>query len=215
MIHHPYHYLADDEAGANDFMRAQHDGSLSLGHTLAHHFDFQPYTCLLDLGGGSGAYSTAILKRYPHMQAVIFDLPQVCRIAAASAQEAGLAQRIRVIAGDYEHDPLPSGPDIVLWSGNLHASSPERCRHVINQIAAMLPMQGALLIHDYLLDDSRTGPLIPALLALHLTLVSDDGQVYSGQELKTLLAAAGFADITVQPFLPGHSGLVTARKAEA
>jgi hypothetical protein len=76
-------------------------------------------------------------------------------------------------------------------------------------------MQGALLIHDYLLDDSRTGPLIPALLALHLTLVSDDGQVYSGQELKTLLTAAGFSDITVQPFLPGHSGLVTARKTGA
>ncbi len=214
-IHHPYHYLADDEAGAKDFMQAQHDGSLSLGHALAHRFDFQPYTCLLDLGGGSGAYSTAIVKRYPHMQAVIFDFPQVCRIAEATAQEAGLTQRISVVEGDYERDPLPSGPDVVLWSGNLHASSPDRCRQVINQIAAILPMRGALLIHDYLLDDSRTGPLIPALLALHLTLVSDDGQIYSGQELKTLLTSAGFSDITVQAFLPGHSGLVTARKAGA
>ena len=175
----------------------------------------QPYTCLLDLGGGSGAYSTAILNRYPHMQAVIFDFPQVCRIAEATAQQAGLTQRISVVEGDYERDPLPNGADVVLWSGNLHASSPDRCRQIINQIAAILPMQGALLIHDYLLDDSRTGPLIPALLALHLTLVSDDGQVYSGQELKTLLTAAGFSDITVQPFLPGHSGLVTARKTGA
>jgi hypothetical protein len=212
-VHHPYHYLAHDEAEANDFMQAQHAGSISLGHALAHRFDFRPYTCLLDLGGGSGAYSTAILQRYPHMQAIIFDFLPVCRIAEATAREAGLAHRISTVAGDYERDALPRGPDVVLWSGNLHASSPARCRQVVARIAAILPVNGALLIHDYLLDDSRCGPLIPALLALHLTLVSDDGQVYSGQELKQLLATTGFTNITVQPFLPGHSGLVSAQKA--
>lgn len=211
-VHHPYHYLAHDEAEANDFMQAQHAGSISLGLALAQRFDFQPYTCLLDLGGGSGAYSTAILQRYPHIRAIIFDFPPVCRIAEAIAREAGLAQRISTVAGDYERDALPPGPDVVLWSGNLHASSPARCRQVVEHIAEILPAGGALLIHDYLLDDSRCGPLIPALLALHLTLVSDDGQVYSGQELKTLLISAGFTNITVQPFLPGHSGLVSAHK---
>jgi hypothetical protein len=68
-----------------------------------------------------------------------------------------------------------------------------------------------LLVHDYLLDETRTGPLIPALLALHMTLVSADGQVYSAAELRLLLEQAGFVDITVQAFLAGHSGLVSAR----
>ena len=212
-VHHPYHYLAHDEAEATAFMQAQHAGSISLGHALAQRFDFQPYTCLLDLGGGSGAYSTAILQRYPHMRAIIFDFQPVCRIAEAIANAAGLAHRISTVAGDYERDPLPTGPDVVLWSGNLHASSPARCRQVVEHIAEILPTGGTLLIHDYLLDDSRCGPLIPALLALHLTLVSDDGQVYSGQELEMLLNSTGFTDVTVQPFLPGHSGLVSARKA--
>jgi hypothetical protein len=214
-VHHPYRYLADDKTAAEDFMLAQHTGSISLGHALARRFDFRPYTCLLDLGGGSGAYSTAILQRYPHMRAIIFDFPQVCRIAEATAREVGLTHRITTVAGDYERDALPQGPDVVLWSGNLHASSPTRCLQVIQRIAARLPVDGALLIHDYLLDDSRCGPLIPALLALHLTLVSDDGQVYSAHEIETLLTTAGFTDIVVQPFLAGHSGLVSARKASA
>ena len=57
-VHHPYQYLDQDEAAADAFLTAQHAGSLSLGRalTLAHHIDFQPFHCLLDLGGGSGAY---------------------------------------------------------------------------------------------------------------------------------------------------------------
>jgi hypothetical protein len=66
-------------------------------------------------------------------------------------------------------------------------------------------------MHDYLLDDTGTGPLIPALIALHLTLVSEHGQVYSSAELRDLLTQTGFTDIDTRPFLPGHSGLVSAR----
>ncbi|MGQ4807235.1 3-hydroxy-5-methyl-1-naphthoate 3-O-methyltransferase [Candidatus Entotheonellaceae bacterium PAL068K] len=213
-VHHPYRYLADDQEAARQFLIAQHAGSLSLGQALAHRIDFQPFHCLLDLGGGSGAYTVEILSRYPHVQAIIFDFPEVCRFAETIIQQAGLTTRVRLVAGDYERDPLPEGADIVLWSGNLHASSPTRCTRIVRSLAAVLPPGGTLLIHDYLLDDTRTGPLIPALLALHLTLVSEDGQVYSGAELHALLEAAGFAEVRIQPFLAGHSGLVIARMAD-
>jgi hypothetical protein len=97
-----------------------------------------------------------------------------------------------------------------LWSGNLHASSPQRCAAVLQKIRTLLPTGGVVLIHDYLLDATGTGPLIPALLALHLTLVSAEGQVYSSAELRMQLTQAGFVAISVQPFLAGHSSLVMA-----
>jgi SAM-dependent methyltransferase len=210
-LHHPYHDLSADPSVVRAFHMAQHTGSLSLGYALARRIDLHPFHCLLDLGGGSGAYTIEILRYYPHLRAILFDVPTVCQIAAEALQQAGLAERACTMAGDYEHDPLPCGPDVVLWSGNLHASSPTRCAQVLHNIAAVLPPGGMLLIHDYLLDDTRTGPLIPALLALHLMLVSEDGQVYSGAELHSLLTQAGFAEVSIQPFLVGHSGLVIAR----
>jgi SAM-dependent methyltransferase len=210
-LHHPYHDLAEEPSAVRTFHAAQHAGSLSLGHALARRIDFRPFHCLLDLGGGSGAYTIEILRHYAHLRAILFDVPAVCEIAEEVLHQAGLAERACTMAGDYERDPLPSGPDVVLWSGNLHASSPTRCAQVLHNIAAVLPPGGMLLIHDYLLDDTRTGPLIPALLALHLMLVSEDGQVYSGAELRSLLTQAGFAEVSVQPFLVGHSGLVVAR----
>lgn len=210
-LHHPYHYLADDAEAARLFSVAQHAGSRSLGYALARRVDFTPFTCLLDLGGGSGAYTVEILRHYPHLHAIVFDVPQVSRLAQEVMRQEGLAERVQIIAGDYEHDALPPGPDVVLWSGNLHASSPERCLGVLTSLRALLPPTGMVLIHDYLLDDTHTGPLIPALLALHLTLVSEHGQVYSGAELRALLAQARFEEVRIEPFLTGHSSLVIAR----
>ena len=184
---------------------------MSLGYALARRIDFRPCRCLLDLGGGSGTYTVEILQHYPHLHAIIFDFPEVCRMADEVIRQAGLSERVRTVAGDYEHDALPGGPDVVLWSGNLHASSPERCARVLQQIYDLLPSGGRLLMHDYVLDDTRTGPLIPALLALHMTLVSAQGQVYSGAELRTLLTQAGFVEVSIQPFLVGHSSLVSAQ----
>ena len=213
---HPYRYLDDDADDTRDFLSAQHDGSTSLGYAFARRFDFAPFQCLLDLGGGAGTYTVEILRRHPHMRAILIDFPHVCHIAAHTMQDAGLADRVHTVAGDYERDPLtalagPAKPDVVLWSGNLHASSPDRCRHILHQLRALLPAHGAVLIHDYLLDAAGTGPLIPALLALHLTLVSEQGQVYDSAELRELLTQAGFAEVQIESFLPGHSGLAIAR----
>jgi hypothetical protein len=210
-LHHPYHYLDADAAAARSFLAAQHAGSLSLGRALARRLDFRPFRCLLDLGGGSGAYTVEILRHYPHLQAILFDFPAVCRIADEMMRQEGLSDRVRTVAGDYEQDVLPAGPDVVLWSGNLHASSPQRCARVLQKLHDLLPAGGMLLVHDYLLDETHTGPLIPALLALHMTLVSTDGQVYSAAEIRLLLEQVGFVDISVQAFLAGHSGLVSAR----
>jgi cyclopropane fatty-acyl-phospholipid synthase-like methyltransferase len=211
-ISHPYRYLADDAEDAATFSAAQHAGSHSLGYALARRVDFTPFTCLLDLGGGSGAYTVAILHHYPHLRAILFDFPQVGRLAETVMRQEGLTDRVHIVGGDYEHEALPPGPDVVLWSGNLHASSPENCRRVLTRLHALLPPGGMVLIHDYMLDDTRSGPLIPALLALHLTLVSEHGQVYSGAELRDLLAQAGFEEVRIEPFLTGHSSLIMAQR---
>ncbi len=210
-LDHPYRYFDTHAEEAGTFLSAQHDGSTSLGHALARRFDFSPFQCLLDLGGGTGTYTIEILKHYPHLRAILFDFPSVCAMADDVLQAAGLAERAQTVGGDYERDPLPIGPDVVLWSGNLHASSPERCRQILTKLRTLLPANGAILMHDYLLDDTGTGPLIPALLALHMTLVSEQGQVYNSAELRALLTQTGFTDIEIRPFLRGHSGLISAR----
>jgi hypothetical protein len=208
-ISHPYRYLADDAEDAATFSAAQHAGSRSLGQPW-HAGSISHPLRLLDLGGGSERIqwkSSAVI----HTCVPSFRLPQVAAWQRPSCVR-GAHGPVHIVGGDYEHEALPPGPDVVLWSGNLHASSPESCRRVLTRLHALLPPGGMVLIHDYMLDDTRSGPLIPALLALHLTLVSEHGQVYSGAELHDLLAQAGFKEVRIEPFLTGHSSLVMARR---
>ncbi len=209
-MQHPYHYLAEHAEDAQSFSAAQHSGSRSLGYTLARRIDFTAFKCLLDLGGGSGAYTVEMLRRYPHLRAILMDFSEVCHLAEATMHQEGFQERSRIVAGDYERDPLPEGFDVVLWSGNMHASSPATCLAILRKIRALLPAHGMLLIHDYLIEAQGSGPLIPALLGLHLTLVSATGQVYRDTEIRALLQQAGFADVHIRPFLPHHSSLIQA-----
>lgn len=57
--------LTGDAAEADAFTRAQHAGSMGAAVMLARQFDLRGARALLDVGGGSGAFSTALCQRNP------------------------------------------------------------------------------------------------------------------------------------------------------
>ena len=61
---------------------------------------------MLDMGGGSGAYSIAFAQANPALQAEILDLAAVEPIAQRHIHEAGVADRVKVRAGDLRSDRL-------------------------------------------------------------------------------------------------------------
>src|SRR5262245_39554015 len=68
------------------FMETMEEHSLLEGAALADHYDFSGHQQLLDVGGGTGAMSVAILERHPHLSSIVFDRPPVCEIARKSIQ---------------------------------------------------------------------------------------------------------------------------------
>src|SRR5256885_7491855 len=83
--------------------------------TLFRSYDFSGYTCLLDLGGGSGAFAIEAAKRYPGLSAVVFDLPQVVAVTEKIIQETGLASRI-TCAGDRKSTRLNSSHLVISYA---------------------------------------------------------------------------------------------------
>jgi hypothetical protein len=61
---------------------------------------------MLDVGGGSGAYSIAFAKANPALRADILDLAAVVPIAQLHIEQAGVADRVTVRVGDLRSDPL-------------------------------------------------------------------------------------------------------------
>ncbi|PKN89149.1 MAG: hypothetical protein CVU51_01755 [Deltaproteobacteria bacterium HGW-Deltaproteobacteria-1] len=78
---------------------------------------------LIDVGGASGTYTIAFLSTAPNMKATLFDRPAVIPIARERMAEAGMADRVRFVAGDFYADELPGGHDLAMLSAIIHQNN--------------------------------------------------------------------------------------------
>lgn len=177
---------------------------------LAENVDLARAKCVLDLGGGTGIYSIALLQRHPHLRAIVLDRPEVLRVAEELVQQSGVADRLQLLPGDMFADALPNDCDVVLLSNILHDWDIPECQQLIIRCAEALPSGGRLLIHDVFLNDDLAGPLPIALYSAALFTLTE-GRVYSAAEYRTWLEAAGLQTKPVVPTLI-HCGVLEGLK---
>ena len=167
---------------------------------------------LLDLGGGSGAYSIAFAQAAPGLQCEIIDLEDVLPITREYIRKAGLADRISTRPGDMLSVPLEAGKyDLVLLSAICHMFSPEENQRLLKRAYDALAPKGRLVISDFVLDPDKTAPRFGALFALNMLVGTRAGSSYSEPEYATWLKEAGFAE-TKRVRMPGPASLMIGTK---
>ncbi|MBI1369024.1 MAG: methyltransferase [Planctomycetes bacterium] len=178
---------------------------------LAQRINMSGVETLLDIGGGTGIYSIALVAANPNLRAIIMDRPNVLTVARQFAEDYGVADRIDLHAGDFFVDPLPAAP-VMLLSNILHDWDVPQCLAIIKRCAAALPANGRLLIHDVFLNDAHDGPLPIALYSAALFTLTE-GRAYSEAEYKSWMQAAGLrVGGRVETLV--HCGVLTGTKGE-
>jgi ubiquinone/menaquinone biosynthesis C-methylase UbiE len=166
-----------------------------LAQDISQKYNTAPYHRMLDVGGGSGAYTIAFLKQNPMLQAVIFDLAAVIPIARENVKQANLETRVSFVPGDFYVDELPRGCDLVLLSAIIHQNSPNQNLLLFQKIYRALDNNGVLLIRDFVMDSTRTKPLSGAMFALNMLVQTEGGDTYTFEEIEGSLKEAGFGDV--------------------
>jgi acetylserotonin N-methyltransferase len=159
-------------------------------------FDLSRFRRLADLGGATGHLAIAACERYPHLHAVVFDLPQVVETALAQVSKSAAASRIDVIAGDFFHDEFPDA-DLCAMSRILHDWSEDKIQPLLAKIYRRLPPGGGILLAEKLLHEDKTGPTSAHLQSLNM-LVCTQGKERTLGEYRRLLEEAGFRDVQGQ-----------------
>src|SRR5262245_11290417 len=116
-----YSTLVADPSEAAKFSHSQHVGSLGPAHLLARKIDLESPQTLLDVAGGSGAFTIALCRRHANLRATILDFPAVIEISRQYVAKAGLQDRVGYIEGDARKSTWPTGQDVVLLSYLLSA----------------------------------------------------------------------------------------------
>jgi len=182
-----------------DFELALFDLSRTVGPAVAEALALptgRPFR-VLDVGGGHGGYSMALARRYPHLQAVVFELPAAAEVAREIIAGEGMADRVSVQVGDFQKDELGNGFDLLLLFGVLVSETAAGKLALLQKSYRALLPGGRVAIRGFWLDEARTGPPEATLASLHMLLSTDAGDLSTLAEIEGWLVEAGF----VQPEL--------------
>jgi acetylserotonin N-methyltransferase len=186
------HFFRTEEA-KREFLMGMHGfGVISSPHVVAA-FDLSPFRRMADLGGATGHLVIAACERYPHLQGVVFDLPDAVPLAREMVGRSKIAARIDVVAGDFFLDPLPDA-DLMALGRILHDWTEEKILKLLARVHACLPAGGAVLIAEKLLLEDKSGPRWAHMQSLNM-LTCTEGKERTLAEYEALLLQAGFADV--------------------
>lgn len=181
----------------NLFFRGMTAWSELSNPVLLHQVDYRGASRVLDLGGGSAVNAIALARAHPHLEVTVFDLEGAVEVARDNVAAAGLADRVRVMAGDMFVDPLPEGHDLVLLAHQLVIWSAERNQELLSRARDALPSGGRVVVFNAFADDGGRGPLYAALDNVYFTtLPAEQSTIYEWGEHERWLTAAGFTDLT-------------------
>jgi SAM-dependent methyltransferase len=203
-----------NERGENwlfPFINAMHDRAKKLApHQLAN-IDLSGIKSILDIGGGSGAYSMAFVSKKPDLEATVFDLPNVVPITNKFIEKEGFLHRIKTYEGDYTIDDLPTGFDLMFLSAVIHSNSLEINQSLINKCYRALNKNGKIIIQDWIMNNDRTQPTAGAVFAINMLVGTEAGDCFTEQEVTEMLSVSGFKNISRTEFETGLSQM-TAQK---
>jgi cyclopropane fatty-acyl-phospholipid synthase-like methyltransferase len=165
---------------------------------------------LLDIGGAHADYSRALVHKFPHIKATVFDLPGPIASAQQIFKEKGNPEQIELKAIDILKDDLGTCWDVMLLANIIHLFNLKQNQRLLKRIYDILNPGGVLLVMDQF---HGTGRLHRIASLMSLNFFTAGGKVYHCKEMKDLIMTAGFRKIKIKPFLLNvPTALLEARK---
>ena len=180
--------------------------------SLAVAYDFSGHRRLLDIGGGTGSFLLAVLRRYPALRGTLFELPGACAVARQRLSAEPEGSRIGIVEGDMFKTPLPAGHDVLLVANTVHVLSAPHNLELMRKMRAIVQRGSRLLLVDVWMNPTHTEPPAAALMSGEFLVMAGEGQAYSEQEADRWLGQTGWCKRERTP-LAGMSSVIVAEAA--
>jgi SAM-dependent methyltransferase len=198
---------SDEEGGSwlSHFIAAMHYRAKLQAPVHLKNIDLSGIRTILDVGGGSRAYSMEFVRNKPDIEAVILDLPDVVPITESYIRKEGFEGKLKTLAGDYTSDDFPTGFDMVLLSAVIHSNSLAMNQSLVKKCYGSLNPGGRIIILDWIMNEDRTEPPAGAVFAVNMLVATEAGDCFTGEEVRGMLISAGFKNISRTLFDSGLS----------
>jgi ubiquinone/menaquinone biosynthesis C-methylase UbiE len=178
-------------------------------NALPEKYDFGRHQSLLDLGGGTGSFLLAILRRFDKLRCTLYDQPAVAAATRLRFAQTPYCSRVQVVEGDFFEDPIPKGHDAMLVANIIHCFPADRVLELLNRVRSAAPVAARLLLVDFWTNATHTEPAFAALIAAEFLLTPGRGDVYSLDDASAWFQKTGWRPFGHKP-LAGPASLLVA-----
>lgn len=185
--------IIDEPHYAARFTRMLYELHVPLAEQLAGMLDLRGVHRLMDLGGGSGVVSFALLRKEPQLTSVVVDVENVCRAGWEIALENRLEKRITYLAADFLQADLPTGFDMVMFCDIGPFSET-----LFHRIYDVLCPGGRLVIVSQFAPSQNSAPASHLLWTFLASLEQPAQTIHfqTSDMVQTQLQQAGFQDFS-------------------
>jgi len=166
--------------------------SAAAAAALAGNYDFSRHRRLLDIGGGTGSFLLAILRRHAALRGTLFELPGACEAARRRLASEAEVARIDIVEGDLVSDPLPDGHDVLLVANTVHVLSAAHNLDLLRKMRSQAEPGTRLLLVDMWMDSGHTQPPAAPLMSGEFRIISGEGQAYGEDDAEVWLDETGW-----------------------
>jgi hypothetical protein len=191
-----FDYLAADPELAGRFNDAMTAFSANVAPAVLQAYDFSGIGTLVDIAGGHGMLVAAILREYPQMRGILFDLPHV--LAGNRLGELGVRDRVELASGDF-FAAVPTGGDAYIMKHIIHDWDDDKSVVILSNIREALAgkRDGRVLLVETVLQ-AGNAPDLGKLIDLEMLLLPG-GKERTADEFAALFARAGFTLTAITP----------------
>jgi SAM-dependent methyltransferase len=150
-------------------------------------YDFEAFKKIVDIGGGSGVLMGAILKRYPVLRGILFDLPPVADLARAAISNMGLSDRCDIAGGDFLSS-VPAGADAYIMQHIIHDWEDDEAVTILRNCRKAMNPDGRILLAEIVIPPGNEF-YFGKWLDLMMLLVG--GRERTEEQYNKLFSAAG------------------------
>ncbi|HSF63663.1 MAG TPA: methyltransferase [Paracoccaceae bacterium] len=203
---------AEDPATAATYSHLMEDSQALVAEDTLRLVDFRGIRHLMDVGGGTGAFLSAVHDTHPALRLTLFDLPAVMGAARARLARLGQGAAVTLVPGSFRDEALPTGADAISLIRVLYDHSDATVAQLLGRVFAALPPGGRVIVSEPMSGGACPDRATDVYFAFY-TAAMQTGRTRSAAEIGGLLAAAGFDSVQNHPGTRSFvTSAVTARK---
>ena len=167
---------------------------------------------VLGLAVGHGLFEITLARHNPNAEIWGVDWPNVLGVALENAAAAGVSARYHTIPGSAFDVEYGQDYDLVMITNFLHHFDVPTCEKLLAKVRAALKPGGRAVILEFVPNEDRVSPPVPAQFSLTMLAATPAGDAYTFSEHQRMLRNAGYSSVENHPLPPTFFNVVIGTK---